>query len=65
MAGSVNQLTFVYAFVYTVETGYKNFAGNRKNVLIKGIINMGMYRDVSSVNVLITGFHCIPGFNRN
>ena len=46
---------------YTVETGYKNIFGSRKKcsynryVLIKGKINGGTYRNVSSENVLITG----------
>ena len=41
--------------VSIVETGYKNIFGSRKNVLIKGKINLGTYRNVSSENVLITG----------
>ena len=45
----------------TVETGYKNIVGSRKTcsynryVLIRGKINRGTYRNVSSEDVLITG----------
>ena len=49
------------AYVSTVETGYKNIVGSRKTcsynryVLIKGKINRGTYRNVSSEDVFITG----------
>ena len=48
-----------------METGYKKIVGSRKTcfynryVLIKGKINRGTYRNVSSENVLISGFYCI------
>ena len=48
-------------YLNTVETGYKNIVGSRikcpynRYVLIKGKINRGTYRNVSSENVLITG----------
>ena len=52
----------------TVETGYKNIVGSRiqcsynRYVLIKGKINRGTYRNVSSENVLITGIFLYPVF---
>ena len=48
-----------------METGYKNIVGSRKKcsynryVLIRGKINLGAYRNVSSENVLITGMSYI------
>ena len=59
---------FGYNYCYAVETGYKNIVGSRKTcsynryVLIKGKINRGTYRNVSSENVLITGMFLYPVF---
>ena len=53
---------------YTVETGYKNIVSSRKTcsynryVLIRGKINRGTYRNLSSENVLITGMFLYPVF---
>ena len=54
--------------VSTVDAGYKNTVGSREEcsynryVLIKGKINRGTYRNVSSENVLITGIFLYPVF---